>query len=246
MVVTADDKIKSSLMRDGSHLKYTRSYAGAGAGLMAGGFMLGVMGALIGAMLFFMDMMFQGLVVVAISCVIGAIMVVPGVLMKAKRLNAYMDYYVERSGYSREMLEEFDREFANGTVMLFSPGRTLSTENKRDAAVLTDHWFKLPYMLPLKYSGLHRVEDMAAVFYEAKPYINGQKYDPLLFTVNSSGEGYYCKSPNREFAESLVSEIAKRNPGVITVRKITVDGKNYDCVTQPAEVAALFRAAREG
>ena len=44
----------------------------------------------------------------------------------------------------------------------------------------------------------------------------------------------------------MVSEIAKRNPGVITVRKITVDGKNYDCVTQPAEVAALFRAAREG
>ena len=77
--------------------------------------------------------------------------------------------------------------------------------------------------------------------YEPKPYINGQKYDPLLFTVNSSGEGYYCKSPNREFAESLVSEIAKRNPGVITVRKITVDGKNYDCVTQPAEVAALFQ-----
>ena len=56
MVVTADDKIKSSLMRDGSHLKYTRSYAGAGAGLMAGGFMLGVMGALIGAMLCFRDL----------------------------------------------------------------------------------------------------------------------------------------------------------------------------------------------
>lgn len=243
MVVTADDKLKSSLIRDKSHLKYTRSYGGAGAGLMALGSMLIVMGVLIGAMIIMMDMTFQGIVIAVGSGIVGCIPFVIGFFMKTKRTNSYMDYYVEKSGYSREMLEEFDREFAEGGVVMLTPSRTLTTVGKREAALVTDHWLKMPYMLPLCYSGLHRVEDMAAVFYEKKPRINGRTYDPLLFTVTRDGVMYYCKSPSSEFSEALIQEMTRRNPGIITTRNITVDGTDYDCVTQPKEVAALFRAA---
>ena len=212
---------------------------------MALGAMLVFIGALLGAMLIVADLLFQGIVTAIVPCVIGCVLFLPGFFMKVKRTNAYMDYYVEKSGYSREMLEEFDREFAEGSVMLFAPSLTLSTTGKREAAIITDHWFKQPYMLPMKYSGLYRVEDIVAVFYEKKPTLRGETYGPLLFTVTRDGEGYYCKSYNTEFSESIIREIAKRNPGVITVRHITVDGRNYDCATQPKEVAELFRAACE-
>lgn len=245
MVATADKNLKNSLMREGSHLKYTRSYGGAGAGLMALGFCLAICFSMLGAMLFFMDMMFQGIVLITGSCVFGSVLVVIGLLLKIKRTNKYMEYYVSKSEYPKEMLEEFDREFADGNVILCSPSRTLSTTGKREAAIITDHWFQQPYMLPMKYSGLYRVEDIVAIFYEQKPNIKGEIFDPLLFTVTRNGEGYYYRSYSPEFSETIIREIAKRNPGVITVRHITVDGRNYDCATQAEEVAALFRAACE-
>ena len=52
MIVQMDEKLKKEMSRDGSHLKYTRSRGGAGAGLIAAGVCFIVIAIILAAALY--------------------------------------------------------------------------------------------------------------------------------------------------------------------------------------------------
>ena len=240
MIVQMDEKLKREMSREGSHLKYTRSRGGAGAGLIAAGVCFIVIAIMLAVALYTILGLSAVAVLLAGGLVLGAVFIVPGVFLDKRHTAGYMKYYVKKSGYAEAELNEFDREFLNGEAYVACLDKKLTKQSKFDSGIITNNWFKLPLMMPIKYSGLYRIVDVAAVFFEAKPIVNGERLNPTLFVVDNRGDGMTV-SMKENVGNEIVREISKRNPRAVTTRRISYNGKDYDALYQYQEVAGLYR-----
>ena len=242
MIVLADEKLKNRMTKDGSHLKQTRSSGGAGAGLITASACFAGIGILFAVMMAMAQMVSGGLVLGGISLAIGALMIIPGSILKNKRSNGYIEYYRDKSGYTEEALKEFDAEFKNGEAMLVSNKKNLDKIAIRDAGVFTTHWFKFPFMMPIHYSGLYHVEDIAAIWYQDTfVRVGTAELMDVLVAIDCHGNMVRCNT-NRATSEEIIEQFVKRNPKVITSRKFTYQGTEYDALLQPEEVSALYQS----
>lgn len=236
MFIQLDEKTKKSMQKDGSCLKYFRSIGGIGMGLIAlgaylGGFVL-VFGIFIGIM---MD--FLGLIPMAAGAgiVIAIVFCIPGYLLHKKKVDNYRNYYAKEVGYTPEKLDEFDREFAQGEVWLCTEERKLNKEAKVRGSLLMDKWCRLHTLPPLL------ATDICAIWWEKMPFFQGIQRDDSCFVLDANG-AIYILTGKAEVAEILTREISKRNPRLITTRKFSYNGQNYDARNQTEEVAALYRS----
>lgn len=241
MIVEMDGDLKAKLSKDGSHLKYTRTKGGAGAGIMAvGGFFLAI-GLIFGILLVMIDNMPAAALMIGIGIVLGGGILFLGFQMKKKMISSYMEYYKKNSGYTEQELIDFDREFMNGKTLFLNPNKKIDDNAKLVGGILTDHWMKLPYMISVKYSGLFRVSDIAVACYLIKPVVEGYRHkNNKLLIVSKMGDDGVFNLNNEEVGNKIVEEITRRNPKVITVRNFSYNGVNYDVIHQPKEVARLY------
>lgn len=241
MIMEMDGDLKAKLSTDGSHLKYTRTKGGAGAGIMTvGGFFLPI-GLICGILLIVAENMPAAVVMIGFGIVLGGGLLFLGFLMKKKMISGYMEYYKKHSGYTEQKLMEFDREFMNGRTLFLNPNKKINNNAKLVGGILTDHWPKLPYMTPMEYSGLYRVSDIAAICYLIKPVVDGYRHNSnKLLIVSKMERDFFITLNNLELGNKIVEEIVRRNPKVITTRNFSYNGVNYDVIHQPMEVARLY------
>lgn len=242
MVRLVDEKLKHKMMKDGSHLKQTRTCGGLGAAVTASGICFVVTGVLFMAMMVMAEMLSGGLVGGGIFIALGAIFIVPGYYLSKKHFNSYMAYYQKKSGYTEEVLKEFDAEFQNGEVILISNRRNLNKGAINRAGIFTTHWFKLPFMIPVRYSGLYHAEDIAAIWYQDTfVRVEGMECWKALAVLDCHGKLVFLDYDVNTTSE-IVEQLVKRNPKVITSRRFSYQGIDYDVISQPTEVAALYQS----
>lgn len=81
-------------------------------------------------------------------------------------------------------------------------------------------------------------------WWENEPYYKGTKRGKTCFFLTHDGK-IVLAGVEEHHMQEITSELVKRNPKVITMRKIDYNGQAYDALEQPEEVAALYRAAGE-
>ena len=241
MVIVADEQLKSKMMKEGSHLKQTRMKGGMGAGLIAAGTTLAGMILLLAVMMIMIKNTHAAIVSGVAGVVIGAIFIGPGYALKNKRINGYLKYYRDKSGYTEEALKGFDAEFAQGEVVIISNKNKLDQRATSEAGVFTKNWFKFPFMLSIHYSGLYHVEDIVAIWYQKEfVRVGGLELRDVLMAVDCHGKCVHCNY-NKALTSEVIMEIAKRNPKVITSRHFAYDGVEYDALLQAEQVATLYK-----
>lgn len=240
MLVKVDQQTKKSMEQDGSYLKFLRSTGGMGISLIVLGACFGGFIVVIGiAMGLIMEMpsLIAGFVGVGIA--VAAVFGIPGFMVRKKRVDGYLDYFAKKSGYTVSELNELDAEFDQKEAVLFTPFNKLNKQAKLFASVFTERWANLPGI------GIARARDIAAIWWEDEPYYKGVKRGKTCFVLSRDGKVFFA-GVEENHVQEITSELVKRNPKVITVRKFHYNGQNYDALDQPEEVAALYRSASEG
>ncbi len=242
MVSMVDQNLRSKLTKDGSYLKHTRTIGGIGNGLIvAGGWIIGI-GVLFAAMIALVGVVMRGLVAGGIVAAIGGIIMGMGYHLKNKRVNDYLTYYQNKSGYTHEALKAFDEEFQNGEAVLVSRSKKMDKRSLAMVGIFTKHWFRVPTALPVQYSGLYHVEDIVAIWYQGSfVKIGNVECMNDLVALDCNGK-FIVPRCDAAMTEEIISELVKRNPKVLTKRKFTYEGKEYDVVLQPQEVIALYQS----
>ncbi len=239
MFKPVDEKFIKRCFTEGSLLKKSRAIGGVGAGLMAAGAMfvfIGIVFAVMGAananatgeewMLRMSLMVCGALVVASLPFIAG------GMALKKRRVARYMDYFVKKTGYSREELESFEQESRGSGARYYLYSGRLQSNSALFCSFSTENWLKMGFFLT-------RMKDIAAVFYEKQPYYKGNKMDDSIFFVRTDGELYHMNLKEKA-AQIVIDEVRDHNPAVITMRKIMVQGQPLDCMQQPEEAARLY------
>lgn len=246
MVTLVDEKLRNMMTRDGSHLKHTRTIGGWGAGAIAGGACFIGIGVLFAAMMVMGDLVSFGLALGGVCIALGIILIIPGYYARKKRINDYMKYYQKESGYTEEALKEFDEEFQKGEAILISKRKRLNNIARRDAGIFTKNWFKFPFMLPMVYSGLYHVDDIVAIWYQATyVQIEYTWVKKGLIALDCHGKFIISHKYKEAMALEIIEQLVKRNPKVITSRKFSYQGVDYDVIQQPNEVVALYQSIQQ-
>lgn len=234
-----DEKFRKCCFMDGSLLKKCHSIGGLGAGLIAVGAMLIGIGALfavmgvVGAQSTEDEWILQmGFIVFGVMDVAAILFLAGGMALKKKRIAKYMEYFVKKSGYNREALESFERESQGPEAKYFLGTGKLQSNSALECGVSTENWLKVGVFIT-------RMKDIAAIFYDKKPYYKGNRLDASIFVIRTDGELYH-KGCKEEYAQTIIEEVAAHNPAVITMRKIMVQGEPLDCLQQHEKVAALY------
>lgn len=240
MLVKMDGQTKKSMKQDGSYLKFRRATGGAGIAMIVVGACLGGFIAFVGILLgLMMDTPSLIAPSVGIGIALAAVLGVPGYIIRKKRIDGYLDYFAVKSGYTVNELKELDAEFDQNEAVLFTPINKLNKQAKQFGGIFTDHWVNLPGV------GISRAADIAALWWENEPYYKGMKRGKTCFFLTSEGKIALAGLEEGHMQE-IASELVKRNPKVITMRKINYNGQAYDALEQPGEVAALYRAVSGG
>lgn len=240
MLVKADEQTKKSMEQDGSYLKFLRATGGVGITLIVVGACFGGFTAFVGVLLGLMlDTPSLIAPSVGIGVALAAVFGVSGFMMRKKRVDGYLDYFAAKSGYTVNELKELDAEFDRKEAVVFTPMNKLNKQAKLLGGIFTEHWANLPGI------GISRVADIAALWWENEPYYKGTKRGKTCFYLTRDGK-IVLAGVEENHMQEITSELVKRNPKVITMRKINYNGQNYDVLEQPEEVAALYRAVCEG
>lgn len=236
MVIKINDDFRKNGMRDGSNLKSDRGIGGIGAGMIALGICLVVIGSAIFCATMMADMLFAGIVVLVPCAVLGGFICAGGVILRAKQLNSYLDYYVKRTGYTKEELEDFERETLQEDTVILTDKKKLNKEACKSAGIVTTHWFKGPCF---GYT-LIKIADIAAIWHDNNGYYQGSARGPIIMIVRSNGTVEWFTA-DADLGQEVIAEIEKRNPVTITVRNFGYQGRQYDALKQQQEVAAIYR-----
>lgn len=238
---------QKSVEKYGSVLKAYRAQGGGGKGLIAGGVVLLVFGALLGIPLMFLRVL-GGLVVLAIFAVPGLALILPGIALNKKRMAAYMEYYQKETGYSLEELQEADRELLGPEAVKIVCKTDRSAGKNETVFFITPHYFLSVWAVNGCY--LRRLDDIVAAFYSSEiPGINGYRQNLFIITrqdTQQSGRtNEYTQKQYRGFENALltmnkncqeicnetVGEMAARAPHIITRQYIVVKDVRYNLLS---------------
>lgn len=237
--------LQKSVNKHGSVLKAFRSQGGGAAGAIAGGVTLLVFGVLLGG-ISMLGLGIRGLVVAAVFCAPGLLLIIPGTIKRKKRINGYLDFYQKETGYSVEELQQADREMMGAdTVCIVSK---TDRGRKEDLFMISPHYFLSIW--PVKGCYLVKLDDIVAAFHSCQiPGIGGYREGVHIIsrqdTKKNGTKNPFTQKQYEGFTNSLmgeqrdaericleaVEEIAKRAPHVITCQNIVVNGVQYNLMS---------------
>lgn len=236
MVIKINDDFRKNGLKDGSDLKRACGNGGIDAGMIALGLCLYAVGVLIFFAMTASGMMLQGAFILVPFGLVGSILFAAGYIMRIKKLGTYLDYFVKRTGYTREELIDYEREVREEDTVIISSRKKINKEACKNAGIVTRHWFKVP---SYRYQ-IFKLADIAAFWHLKKQYYRGTMFDSALMIVTSGGT-IECIAMNPPLVQECMAEIEKRNPVAITVQNFSYQGQAYDVMKQPQEVASIYR-----
>lgn len=235
-----DEKFKKRCFYEGSLLKKSRSIGGIGAGLIAVGGMsigIGVIFAVMGVVSANSTgedwLLKMSLTVCAVLAVAAVPFIAGGMVLRKRRIAGYMDYFVKKTGYTREELERFERESQGPGAKYFLYTGRFQNNSALFCGFSTENWLKMGFFLV-------QMRDIAAIFHEKQPFYKGNRLDDSIFLVRTDGELYHMNLKEK-MAQVIIDEVREHNPAVITTRKILVQGQPVDCLQQHEAAAELYR-----
>lgn len=234
MTNITQEKYRKKFMKQGSHLRYCRNVGGIWQGLaVMGGMLLAVVwviGLLTGPIMRPQDCA----IFLTAGSAVPLLMLVGSLLMQKKKVNGYIEYYSKKNYYTAEEVGMLDRELSGNDVVLFATRKNDS--DIRSYYTNTPHWIKYPLLTGY----IRRIVDIAAAWFDPKPFYKGVQADAHLFMLDSRGE-IMVFSMTEPFAADIISDLTKKNKDMIASRFFEFDGEKYDCQEQPEKVAALYR-----
>lgn len=238
MIKPIDKGFTEKFTKDNSHLKYCRSTGGGGVGCLTLGGFLAACFALLGILIKDFMPPQKLLILMAGGIGFGVLLIVLGIFLYKKRVGSYLSYYADKNKYSKQDIENLDREIlAPGSVVIVNQPK-VNKQSLIASVILTEHWIKLSS----NNSMVSRLVDMAGIWFDPRPTDMGRTLDPQVCLLDSRGKLRFLPSDER-YGSEVISEALKRNPKLITSRRFEFEGVQYDCLTQYQEVAEVYRRA---
>ena len=239
--------MQKSIAKHGSVLKAFRSQGGGGAGLMAGGIVLVVVGIPLG-LLCLLALGSRGILVGAFFAVPGLLLILWGMSLRKKRLANYLEFYKKDTGYSEAELQEADRELMSPDAVKIGGKMDNSGGKEGIIFMVTEHYFLTIW--PVYGAHLRKLDDIVAAFYSAQiPGIGGYRQNLFVISrqeIAKKGEknpftkkeyqGFECgmMSEQRHCQQTcaeVLEEMIKRAPHIITSQNIAVNGVPYNLIS---------------
>lgn len=221
-------------MIQGSHLKYCRNVGGLGLAIL-------VIGVMMLAVIWILGLLSRSVMdpeannlLLTVGSAVTLLIIAGGWTLQKKRINRCIEYYAKRNQYSSEEIKMLDEELSGDEVVLL-PART-DLRDIRAYYIITPHWIKYPLLTGYA----RRLVDIAAVWFDPKPFYKGAHATDHLFMVDSKGELSVFYMPE-SYAADIIRELTKRNKNLILSRYFQYQDENYDCQEQPEKVAELYR-----
>lgn len=237
--------LEKSVNKRGSVLKAFRSQGGGAAGAIAGGVTLLIFGVLLGG-ISMLGLGVRGMLIGAVFCAPGLLLIIPGVIKRNKRINSYLDFYQKETGYSVEELQQADQEMMSADKVCI----VSKTDRAKEEVLfmISAHYFLSVW--PVKGCYLVKLEDIVAAFHSCQiPGIGGYREGVHIISrqdIKKNGtknpftgkqyEGYTNSLMGEQrdaekTCRETVEEIAKRAPHVITYQNIMVNGVQYNLLS---------------
>lgn len=239
--------LEKSVRKHGSVLKAFRAQGGGGAGMMAGGITLLICGVLLG-LVCLLAVGANGLLIGAFFGVPGLLLVLFGMRSRNKRLNNYLDFYEKDTGYSREELQQADRELMSPDAVKIGGKMDNSGGRAGIIFMVTDHYFLTIW--PVYGAHLRKLDDIVAAFYSAQiPGIGGYRQDLFVISRQETAkkgeknpftkkeyQGFECglmteQRHCQQTCAEVLEEMVKRAPHIITSQNIAVNGVPYNLLS---------------
>ncbi len=245
MRMTLESGLQKKVNKYGSVLKAYRTMGGAGAAIIGLGIMLIACGAFVGALLAIVKII-GGIILFIVMAISGVILIPIGNKIHTKRVNNYLEFFQQDTGYSVEELQQADRELMSPDAVMI--GGKVDDGSTRVVFIVTEHYFLSVW--PIKGAYLRKLNDIVAAFYSNEIPGNGG-YRQNLFvitrqdTMMSGMKNEYTGKQYRGFENIIIkeqrncpdlcaevlAEMVKRVSHIITCQKILVHGVGYNLLS---------------
>lgn len=254
-----DKNLRKKVRKYNSVLKAYRTQGGLGLGMFALGIMLAVIGILLGLPMLLVNPK-AGMGFGGVMALIGFLIALPSYMKHKKRVDSYLDFFQESTGYSAAELQAADRELMSPDAVKI----TCTTDRGRKETVffITEHYFLSAW--PVKGCYLKKLDDVVAAFYSNQiPGINGYRQNLFVISrqdIQKEGiQNEYTKKQYRGFENAILTnksdcqqicmkvldEMTKRAPHIITSQNISVKGMRYNLLSMDnwrADWARIFES----
>lgn len=245
MRMELDKGLQKKAVRYGSLLKAYRTQGGLGIGAVAGGIMLLILGIMLAAFTALIDS-FLGIIIFLVLGVPGLSLCFVGNAKHKKRVDAYIDFFQQDTGYSAQEIQQADQELMRPDAVKI--GSKIDDGRKQVVYIITEHYFLSVWAVKGCY--LRKLDDIVAAFYSNEIPGNGG-YRQSLFIITRqdtkkpgvknpyTGKQYLgfengmlrmqrdCKNVSLE----VIHEMVKRAPHIITSQYISVKGIKYNLLS---------------
>lgn len=245
MRMELDKGLQKKAVRYGSVLKAYRTQGGLGLGAVAGGIMLLIFGIMLAGFTALIDS-FVGIMIFLVLGVPGLILCFVGNAKHKKRVDTYIDFFQQDTGYSMQEIQQADQELMRPDAVKI--GSKIDDGRKCVVFIVTEHYFLSVWAVKGCY--LRKLDDIVAAFYSNEIPGNGG-YRQNLFVITRqdtktpgkkneyTGKQYLgfencmltmqrdCKNTCSE----VLNEMVKRAPHIITSQYISVKGTKYNLLS---------------
>lgn len=243
MIASADNKLYQKILKkgDGSILKSIRMDKGAGRGLIAVGIMFLVIALLIGLpVVAFANSKLDGIKIFVIMLVPSLLFIVPGIILKKKRIANWLSYYQKEFGYTEAELLEIDRALASGSVRLIVCKRPGGAEDYI-YCFITEHHVLINGVYPY----LKKLDDFIAVAFSNST----DQWCMASLTKQDNTTMAIPLFTNTEHKQALcmevMQELYRHNPNILCGQQIACEGRIYILERDGEILSRLYKEGRQ-
>ncbi|GFI23043.1 hypothetical protein IMSAGC011_01820 [Lachnospiraceae bacterium] len=245
MRMELEKALQKKALRYGSVLKAYRTQGGLGIGVFAGGITLLIFGILLGIFAALIDI-FIGAAVFLLFGGPGLILCLIGNVKHKKRVDTYIDFFQQDTGYSALEIQQADQELMRPDAIKI--GSKIDDGRKCVVYIVTEHYFLS--VRAVKGCYLRKLDDIVAAFYSNEiPGIDGYRQGLFIITrqdtkkpgeKNSYTKKQYLGFENgmltmrrdcKDVSLEVLNEMVKRAPHIITSQYISVKGTKYNLLS---------------
>lgn len=245
MRMELDKGLQKKVAQYSSLLKAYRTQGGLGLGAVAGGIMLLILGVIFAILLALIDT-FVGVVFFLILGVPGLILCLVGNAKHKKRVDTYIDFFQQDTGYSAQEIQQADQELMRPDAVKI--GSKIDDGRKCVVYIVTEHYFLSIWAARGCY--LRKLDDIVAAFYSNEIPGNGGYRQSLFIITRQDTKKPGVKNPYtrkqyfgfengmlrmqrdcKNVSLEVIHEMVKRAPHIITSQYISVKGTKYNLLS---------------